>query len=54
LKKLFAGINSVDFKKDNTLIVAMKSSSNELVNFLEPISVENEVEEWMMTLSLGM
>lgn len=31
LKKLFAGIHLVDFNRDNTAIIAMKSSANEIV-----------------------
>ena len=54
MKKLFAGINTVDFKNENTLIVAMKSSANETVNFVDAVNVENDVEDWMMSLSLSM
>ncbi len=55
LKKLFAGIHTVDFSADRKLIVAMKSSDKETV----PLSgtgvvITEDVEDWLMQLSSTM
>lgn len=50
LKKLFAGIFKVDFNKDNTAIVAMKSSAGEVVELSAPVKITEEVEIWLRDL----
>ncbi len=52
LKKLFAGIHSVDLKDGR--IVAMKSSAHEIVPLLQPVIVTGEVETWLSSLSVCM
>ena len=47
LKKLFAGIFRVDFNKDNTAIVAMKSSAGEVVELSAPVQITEDVEIWL-------
>lgn len=44
LKKLFAGIHSVQFNNDETEIVAMKSLEGEVVPLRKPVPISNEVE----------
>lgn len=44
LKKLFAGIHSVEFDADKTHIVAMKSLDGEVVNLRNKIQITNKVE----------
>jgi len=51
LKKLFAGINKVEFNKDTTQILAMISSAEEVVPLREKIQVEELVENWLSVLS---
>jgi hypothetical protein len=43
LKKLFQGINKVQFNKDSTSIVAMISSAGEVVEFQTPVAVNEKV-----------
>lgn len=54
LKKLFAGIHTVEFSSDNTYILSMNSSAGEKVPLKEKISVEEEVEEWLSVLTKNM
>lgn len=44
LKKLFAGIHSVDFSEDSKKIIAMKSLQGEVVPFSSPVVVTDQVE----------
>lgn len=44
LKKLFAGIHSVEFDADKTHIMAMKSLDGEVVNLRNKIQITNKVE----------
>ena len=44
LKKLFAGIHSVQFDHDCSHIVAMKSLEGEVVPLKEPIAISTDVE----------
>ena len=54
LKKLYAGIHSVEFKENNTMISAIKSSSDEKVPLIEHLAVEEEVENWLGKLTVNM
>ena len=54
LKKLYAGIHSVEFKDNNTVISAMKSSSDEKVPLIENLMVEEDVENWLGKLTTNM
>ena len=47
LKKLFAGIFKVDFNKDNSTIIAMKSSAGEVVKLSAPVKITEEVKVWL-------
>lgn len=51
LKKLFSGINTVDFDEQNKHITAMNSLQGEKVVLQNPIRIATEVEEWMSNLS---
>lgn len=51
LKKLFQGINSVDFSDNKRQIIAMKSSAGEYVALQTPVGITDNVEEWLMKLS---
>jgi Dynein heavy chain, N-terminal region 2 len=44
LKKLFAGIHSVDFSEDSKKIVTMKSLQGEVVPLSNPVFVTDQVE----------
>ena len=44
LKKLFAGIHSVQFDQDCSHIMAMKSLEGEVVPLKEPIAISTDVE----------
>ena len=44
LKKLFAGIHSVQFDQDCSHITAMKSLEGEVVPLKEPIAISTDVE----------
>ena len=50
IKKLFAGIFIVDFNKDNSTIIAMKSSAGEVVELSAPVKITEEVEVWLRDL----
>ncbi|KAJ7995299.1 hypothetical protein DPEC_G00243100 [Dallia pectoralis] len=54
LKKLFAGINSVDFDGDFQHIVAMRSLEGEVVPLRNLIRISNSVEVWLGELSAEM
>jgi len=54
LKKLFAGIHTVEFNKDITSIIAMKSSLGEYVPLTTTINIQGEVETWLNDLANGM
>eukprot|EP01022_Parablepharisma_sp_SALTPOND_P023029 TRINITY_DN475_c0_g1_i1.p1 TRINITY_DN475_c0_g1~~TRINITY_DN475_c0_g1_i1.p1 ORF type:complete len:3195 (-),score=434.63 TRINITY_DN475_c0_g1_i1:26360-35944(-) len=54
LKKLFAGIHTVEFNKDITAIIAMKSSLGEYVPLINTINIQGEVETWLNDLAIGM
>ncbi|XP_055895255.1 cytoplasmic dynein 2 heavy chain 1-like isoform X1 [Biomphalaria glabrata] len=51
LKKLFAGIHSVDFDEDNSHIVAMKSLDGEVVPLKRKVKVTSDVEVWLGKLA---
>ena len=51
LKKLFAGIHSVEFNADQTAIVAMKSALGEYVALQHEVNIEGEVENWLGDLA---
>lgn len=50
LKKLFAGIHSVQFDQDCSHITAMKSLEGEVVPLKEPIAISTDVEVHTFTL----
>ncbi|XP_052360063.1 cytoplasmic dynein 2 heavy chain 1 isoform X2 [Oncorhynchus keta] len=54
LKKLFAGIDSVDFDGDYQHIVAMRSLEGEVVALRNLIRISNSVEVWLGELSAEM
>uniref|UniRef100_A0ABM5FWF4 Cytoplasmic dynein 2 heavy chain 1 n=2 Tax=Agamidae TaxID=81953 RepID=A0ABM5FWF4_9SAUR len=54
LKKLFAGIHSVNFDEDFKHIIAMKSLEGEVVSFKNKILLSNDVEVWLSKLSSEM
>jgi dynein heavy chain 2 len=54
LKKLFQGINKVQFNDDNTKITAMISSANEIVVLENPVNVNEKVEDWLELLAIEM
>ncbi|XP_053164065.1 cytoplasmic dynein 2 heavy chain 1 isoform X1 [Hemicordylus capensis] len=54
LKKLFAGIHSVNFDKDSKNILGMKSLEGEIVPFKNKILLSNDVEVWLNKLSSEM
>ncbi|XP_043547742.1 cytoplasmic dynein 2 heavy chain 1 isoform X2 [Chiloscyllium plagiosum] len=51
LRKLFAGINSVDFDDDFKHIIAMKSLDGEVVPLKSKIRVIDDVEVWLNNLA---
>ena len=51
LKKLFAGIHTVEFNKDLSAIVAMKSSLGEYVQLGKVVNIQTEVENWLNDLA---
>ncbi|KAK7489861.1 hypothetical protein BaRGS_00018883, partial [Batillaria attramentaria] len=51
LKKLFAGIHSVDFDGDNQHILAMKSLDGEVVTLKHQVKIVEEVEVWLAKLA---
>ena len=54
LKKLFAGIHSVEFNKDVTAIIAMKSALSEFVPLATLVNIQDEVEKWLSDLAIQM
>lgn len=54
LKKLFAGIHSVDFGVNNQSIIAMKSVDGEVVSLLNPVVISDRVEDWLSDLATRM
>ncbi|XP_026994578.2 cytoplasmic dynein 2 heavy chain 1 isoform X2 [Tachysurus fulvidraco] len=54
LKKLFAGIHSVDFDSSCCRITAMKSLEGETVPLRNTITISNDVEVWLGELSSEM
>ena len=44
LKKLFAGIHSVEFDEEQGRILAMKSLEGEVVQLKKPVPISNDVE----------
>ncbi|CAM9144794.1 unnamed protein product [Heterosigma akashiwo] len=51
LKKLFQGINKVEFNEEQTQIVAMCSSAGEVVWLESPVAVTPRVEDWLEQLA---
>lgn len=51
LKKLYAGINKVEFNPESSLILSMKSSDGEVVKFHKDVLVEELVEAWLGVLT---
>ena len=54
LKKLFAGIHSVNFDTEGKTILTMNSLQGEIVQLKNPIRVSSEVEGWLRDLSAEM
>ncbi|XP_073414467.1 cytoplasmic dynein 2 heavy chain 1 isoform X2 [Dendrobates tinctorius] len=54
LKKLFAGVNSVDFDKDHKHITAMRSLEGEVVPLKNKVLVSTDVEVWLSNLAIQM
>ena len=54
LKKLFQGIYKVKFNDNNSKIIAMISSANEVVDFITPVVVNDKVEVWLEDLACEM
>ncbi|XP_035389840.1 cytoplasmic dynein 2 heavy chain 1 isoform X3 [Electrophorus electricus] len=54
LKKLFAGIHSVDFDLSCSRIIAMRSLEGEVVPLRNTITINNDVEVWLSELSKEM
>jgi dynein heavy chain 2 len=54
LKKLFAGIHSVEFSGDKKSILAMKSEKKEVVPLNTPVRITEEVEQWLQNLAQAM
>ncbi|XP_069615312.1 cytoplasmic dynein 2 heavy chain 1 [Ranitomeya imitator] len=54
LKKLFAGVNSVDFDKDYKHIIAMRSLEGEVVPLKNKVLVSSDVEVWLSSLASQM
>ena len=51
LKKLFAGIHSVEFTEDSASLTAMCSIAGEVVPLTKPVQITEQVEEWLDVLS---
>lgn len=51
MKKLFAGINTVEFNRDATEIYSMLSVARETVRLNQAIPVNEIVEIWLSLLS---
>ena len=54
LKKLFAGIHTVNFDNDGKTIMTINSLQGEVVPLKNPIKISTEVEGWMSLLSKEM
>ena len=54
LKKLYAGINAVEFNANNTQIVAILSGERERVPLGKPVDVSDDVEGWLTALTASM
>ncbi|XP_022103094.1 cytoplasmic dynein 2 heavy chain 1-like isoform X1 [Acanthaster planci] len=54
LKKLFAGIHSVEFDEGNKNILAMKSLEGEVVPLKSPVQITADVEVWLGELAREM
>ncbi|XP_063807614.1 cytoplasmic dynein 2 heavy chain 1 isoform X2 [Pseudophryne corroboree] len=54
LKKLFAGVNSVDFDEGFKHIIAMKSLEGEVVPLKNKVLVSTDVEVWLSNLAFQM
>src|SRR5205823_3175700 len=54
LKKLFQGIHKVKLNDDNTQILAMISSANEVVQLETPVKISEKVEDWLEQLAAEM
>ena len=54
LKKLFAGIHSVQFDNTNQNILGMRSLDGELVPLSKKIHITTSVEEWLKELAREM
>eukprot|EP00842_Homolaphlyctis_polyrhiza_P004738 jgi/Hompol1/5265/HPOL_004290-RA len=54
LKKLFAGVHSVQFDEQMTSIIAMCSLQGETVRLKTPVHVTDEVESWLQNFALEM
>ncbi|XP_073518216.1 cytoplasmic dynein 2 heavy chain 1 isoform X2 [Phyllobates terribilis] len=54
LKKLFAGVNSVEFDKDFKHITAMRSLEGEVVPLKNKVLVSSDVEVWLSSLAIQM
>ena len=54
LKKLFAGIHTVNFDSDNKHIISMNSIQGEVVSLKNKIKISNEVEGWLNNLAREM
>ena len=53
LKKLFAGIHSVEFDDEQGRILAMKSLEGEVVPLKKPVNISNDVEVSVLLVSEG-
>ncbi|KAI9332693.1 dynein heavy chain and region D6 of dynein motor-domain-containing protein [Obelidium mucronatum] len=54
LKKLFAGVNQVDFDENISSIIAMKSLEGETVKLQTPVVLSHNVEAWLDTFAKEM
>jgi len=54
LKKLFAGIYKVELSDNNTKIKSMISSAGEYVPLRTPVTISEEVEDWLGALEKEM
>lgn len=54
LKKLFAGVNSVEFDEEVANIVAMKSINGETVQLKQPVKISDRIEEWLQDFTSEM
>jgi dynein heavy chain 2 len=54
LRKLYAGIATVEFSPDQKRITAMVSAEKERVPLLHPVPVSSDVEDWLSVLTSSM